>query len=248
MSGNRVNIEQVKFIHEYLVEYFKDSEDPVSPPGIKNIETLESAVARPFMSVGGQDAYVGVFHKAAALFHSIINNHCFHNGNKRTALLTTIVYLGDEGWWLTVDDENLFEFTRKAAAHELCDNRNDELDHIAEYFRINTRKRKKGEHQLTLRDLREILTGFGYEIDTRVDGRTLDIYKDGEFKTTILQKGSKGKENYDKQYIGRLRRKLKLTAEYGVDSFEFYGSKGFRSTLGNYMKMRDKVMRELAKI
>ena len=51
-----MNYEQVKFIHEYLVRFFEDSEDPISPPGIKNEETLKSAVARPFMSVGGADA------------------------------------------------------------------------------------------------------------------------------------------------------------------------------------------------
>ena len=88
-----MNYEQIKFIHEYLVRFFEQSDDPISPPGIKNEETLKSAVARPFMSVGGSDAYKGIFSKAAALFHSIINNHSFHNGNKRAALLTTDVDL-----------------------------------------------------------------------------------------------------------------------------------------------------------
>ncbi|MBV7262570.1 type II toxin-antitoxin system death-on-curing family toxin [Photobacterium sp. WH24] len=244
-----MKIEQIKFIHEYLVEYFRHSEDPVSPPGIKNEELLESAVTRPFMSAGGNDAYVGVFNKAAALFHSVINNHCFHNGNKRAALLSSLVYLGDNGWWITIpEDEELFEFTRKAAAHELAQDRNDELGIIANYFQVNTRRRQAGEHQLTLRDLREILYGFGYELSDRVDGRTIDITKNGIFVTSILQKGSKGKENYDKKYIRKLRRQLKLTPEYGVDSYEFYGNKGFSDTLSKYMRMRDKVMRELAKI
>ncbi|MCM2531115.1 Fic family protein, partial [Shewanella algae] len=91
-KGVIMDIEQIKYIHEYLVDYFEDSEDPVSPPGIKNEDLLKSAVARPFMSAGGTDAYVGVFNKAAALFHSVINNHCFHNGNKRAALLSALVY------------------------------------------------------------------------------------------------------------------------------------------------------------
>ncbi|EOC1797726.1 type II toxin-antitoxin system death-on-curing family toxin [Vibrio fluvialis] len=244
-----MDIEQIKYIHEYLVDYFKGSEDPVSPPGIKNEDLLKSAVARPFTSAGGEDAYVGVFNKAAALFHSVINNHCFHNGNKRAALLSALVYLGDDGWWITIpDDDELFEFTRRAAAHELTDNRADEVSIISEYFRTNTRRRQAGEHQLTLRNLRDILTGFGYELSDRVDGRTIDIYKNSKFITSILQKGSKGKENYDKQYVRKLRRKLKLTPEYGIDSYEFYGNKGFSDTLSTYMRMRDKVMRELAKI
>lgn len=59
--------EQIKYIHEYLVRFFNESEDPISPPGIKNEETLRSAIARPFMSVGGNDAYKGIFPKAAAM-------------------------------------------------------------------------------------------------------------------------------------------------------------------------------------
>ena len=244
-----MDIEQIKYIHEYLVDYFEGSEDPVSPPGIKNEALLNSAVARPFMSVGGSDAYVGIFNKSAALFHSVINNHCFHNGNKRAALQSALVYLGDNGWWITIpDDDELFEFTRQAAAHELTENRNNELAIIANYFKTNTRRRQAGEHMLTLRSLREILDGFGYELSDRVDGRTIDIYKNGTFISSILHKGSKGKENYDKQYIRKLRRKLKLTPEYGIDSYEFYGNRGFADTLSSYMKMRDKVMRELAKI
>jgi len=246
--GNRMNIEELKFIHNHLVEYFATSEDPVSPPGIKNLSLLESAVTRPFMSVGGEDAYTGVFNKAATLFHSIINNHCFHNGNKRAALLSTMVYLGENSFWLvTPTDDELFEFTRKAAAHELSDDRNDELEIISEWLKQGCRRRSGGEHQLKFSDLKEILNGFGFEVSDCY-GRTMDITKDGKLVTKILQKGSKGKEDYDKQYVSRLRRTLKLTAEYGVDSYAFYGDRGFDETLNKYIKLRDKVMRELAKI
>lgn len=243
-----MDIEELKFIHNHLVDYFADSDDPVSPPGIKNMDLLESAVARPFMSVGGEDAYVGVFNKAAALFHSIINNHCFHNGNKRAALLTTMVYLGENGFWLTIPtDDELFEFTRQAAAHELTQNRDDELSIISDWLKQGCRRRSGGEHQLKLTDLKEILNGFGFEV-SECYGRTMDVTKDGKLVTKILQKGAKGKEDYDKQYISRLRRSLKLTADYGVDSYAFYGERGFDKTLNKYIKLRDKVMRELAKI
>lgn len=242
-----MDISQIKYIHTYLEEYFAGTEDPVSPPGIKNISLLESAVQRPFMSIDGEDAYVGVFNKAAALFHSVINNHCFHNGNKRAALLASLAYLGEEGWWVTVPtDADMFEFTRQSAAHELCDDRKDELNYISEWFKQNSRRRTLQEQQLKLSQLRDILSGFGYDIG-ECSGRTLDIYKDGEFKLNILQKGGKGKEDYDKQYIKSLRKKLKLTPAYGVDSFSFYGERGFDQKLGEFMRIRHKVMRELAK-
>jgi death-on-curing protein len=66
--------------------------------------------------------------------------------------------------------------------------------------------------------------------------------------TKIRLKGKKGKEDYDKQYISNLRRKLKLIPDCGVDSYSFYGERGFSETLGRFMKLRHKVMRDLAKI
>ena len=100
---------------------------------------------------------------------------------------------------------------------------------------------------LKFHELRDILNGFGFDI-SECKGRTMEVTKDGVFKATILQKGSKGKEDYDKQYISRLRKKLKLTPAYGIDSYLFYGERGFTYKLNDYMRMRDKVMRDLAKI
>lgn len=243
-----MNIEEVLYIHNHIVEYFADSEDPVSPAGVKNLDLLKSAVARPFMTVGGNDAYQGVYNKAAALFHSIINNHCFHNGNKRAALLSTMVFLGENKLLLNIaTDEELFEFTRKAAAHELTEKREDELAFIAEWLKQNCRRRSGGEHPLKFADLKEILQGFGYQLGD-VDGRTIEVSKDGKFVTKILAKGAKGQEDYDKQYISKLRTTLKLTVDYGVDSYMFYGERGIADKLNRYIKLRDKVMRDLAKI
>lgn len=145
-------------------------------------------------------------------------------------------------------DDELFEFTRKTAAHEISPSRDDELKMISEFFEQNSRRRKAGEHQLKFSDLKEILSGFGFEVGDKINGRTYEIIKDGRHVTSILQKGSKGKEDYDKQYISKLRKKLKLTPDYGIDSFAFYGERGFDQTLGKFMNMRHKVMRELAKI
>ena len=55
-------------------------------------------------------------------------------------------------------------------------------------------------------------------------------------------------EDYDKNYMSKLRKKLKLTQEYGIDSMMFYGDKGIATDLNEFMEMRYEVMRELAKI
>lgn len=48
-----MRIGTVEEIHNFLSEYYINSEDPISPPGVKDIGLLESACARPFASAGG---------------------------------------------------------------------------------------------------------------------------------------------------------------------------------------------------
>jgi death-on-curing protein len=52
--------------------------------GVRDLGLLESAVAQPKMTFGGEDLYPTVIDKAAALAFSIIKNHPFVDGNKRT--------------------------------------------------------------------------------------------------------------------------------------------------------------------
>lgn len=119
-----MNSETIVFIHEHLTEFFADKEDPISPPGVKDISTVESAAARPYATVGGSDAYPDAFKKAAALFHSIAGNHSFFNGNKRAALLSTLYFLSEHGYILDgCDDDTMYEFTRQIAAHEITEKR-----------------------------------------------------------------------------------------------------------------------------
>lgn len=243
-----MDIDTVVLIHEYLTEYFENADDPITPHGIKHQELLESAVARPFQTAGGKDCYTDIFEKSAALFHSMINNHPFHNGNKRTALLSTVVFLDSNYYWLDkCDDDEMYEFTRKVAAHEISDNRDDELSIIKNWFYVNSRRRKKGEQRLKFYDLKEILHRFDCELGD-LSGKTVDIKKDGEIVTTILKKGVQGFEEYDQAYIGELRKRLKLTDEYGIDSTRFYGQKGLSESMNEFMQMRSNVMKELAKI
>lgn len=42
-----INTNTIIYIHDYLTNYFKDLEDPIQPPGIKNRGGIESAASRP---------------------------------------------------------------------------------------------------------------------------------------------------------------------------------------------------------
>jgi L-asparaginase len=60
---------------------------------VRDRGALESAVARPQMTFGGDDLYPDLAAKAAALLHSLVQNHPFVDGNKRTGAHTLVVFL-----------------------------------------------------------------------------------------------------------------------------------------------------------
>jgi death-on-curing protein len=74
-----LTLNEILFLHQQLVEQLGGSE------GVRDLNALESALAQPRMSFGGEDLYPSVVKKAAALGFSLIKNHAFVDGNKRTA-------------------------------------------------------------------------------------------------------------------------------------------------------------------
>jgi death on curing protein len=67
------------------------------PPPIRDLGLLGSAVARPQIVVFEQDAYPGLWGKAAALLQSIVKNHALVDGNKRLGWLATATFLEING-------------------------------------------------------------------------------------------------------------------------------------------------------
>lgn len=67
--------------------------------GIRDLHALESSLAQPRATFGGDDLYPTVTEKASALGFSLIQNHPFVDGNKRighAALETFLVINGCE--------------------------------------------------------------------------------------------------------------------------------------------------------
>jgi death on curing protein len=75
--------------------------------GIRDIGLLESAIAQPRMTFGGEDLYLSLLEKAAALGFSIIMNHPFVDGNKRTghAAMETLLVLNGLEINASVDEQ-----------------------------------------------------------------------------------------------------------------------------------------------
>ena len=75
--------------------------------GIRELGGLESAMAQPRMTFGGEDLYPTVFDKAVALGFSIIMNHPFIDGNKRTghAAMETFLLLNGMEINASIDEQ-----------------------------------------------------------------------------------------------------------------------------------------------
>jgi death-on-curing protein len=86
---------------------------------LRDLGLLESAVARPQASAFGADAYPDLASKAAALLHSLVLNHAFVDGNKRTAVLSTLVFLDLNGYAVHWDQNEALDFVLSLATHKV---------------------------------------------------------------------------------------------------------------------------------
>ena len=72
-------LEQVLELHTRILEQSGGAE------GVRNTSALESSLAQPLQTFGGEDLYPSIPAKAAALCFFLVRNHPFVDGNKRTA-------------------------------------------------------------------------------------------------------------------------------------------------------------------
>ena len=96
-------------------EVQKINEAEAGPGNLVDFGRLESAVLRPLTTVGGEDAYVDVYDKAAALMHSLARNHAFVDGNKRTAAAAMIIFLKVNGFGFHATQDQLVSLTTDVA-------------------------------------------------------------------------------------------------------------------------------------
>jgi len=82
-----LTLEQVILIHEDQIERYGGSH------GLRDVALLESAIFRPQTTFGGVNLYKSIFDKTGAMVQSILLNHPFVDGNKRTAIASALVFL-----------------------------------------------------------------------------------------------------------------------------------------------------------
>ncbi|MEP6948785.1 MAG: type II toxin-antitoxin system death-on-curing family toxin [Ginsengibacter sp.] len=113
-------------LHELSIQKYGGSR------GVRDAGLLDSAIARPFQTFDGLDLYVSTIEKAAAFAESIIINHPFIDGNKRTGFLAMLAILKIGEMSLIASEEEAYQFTISISTGEI------KFDQIIEWLAINT--------------------------------------------------------------------------------------------------------------
>lgn len=74
---------------------------------VRDVGLLESALAMPAATVGGELVHASPDEQAAAYLFHLVKNHPFVDGNKRTGLVAMLAFLGLNGRWLEAPDNAL---------------------------------------------------------------------------------------------------------------------------------------------
>ncbi|MEX1245617.1 MAG: type II toxin-antitoxin system death-on-curing family toxin [Thermoanaerobaculia bacterium] len=100
-----LSVEQVLHLHQIQIERFGGS------GGLRDRAGLESAIARPAATFGGDDLYPDLASKAGALMHSLVMNHPFVDGNKRVGAMAAELFLEINDRRLLGSDDDIERMT-----------------------------------------------------------------------------------------------------------------------------------------
>jgi len=172
--------EDVIRIHFGLVADYASTPDPIDPPGPRDEGLVASACQRPFVSLGTSEKYPTLHAKLAALFHSLVKNHAFHNGNKRTGLVTLIIGLFDNDYVFTsqVDDELLYRLVVSVAdgSFGVAEGRisvDAQVEGIAVWLRKRTFRQEVAVSEMKITDFLRSVEAAGGKVKPTNSGYTV---------------------------------------------------------------------------
>lgn len=131
MDIKYLSTKDVIIIHFLVMKKYGEGEQA----GIKEQSLLDSAVHRPQQSAYLEDEYPTLFEKASAFFESLARNHCFYNGNKRTAFAALDIFLKKNNYQIKQNTDENEKFTIAVAEGEMG------LTEIVSWLKNNIKKR-----------------------------------------------------------------------------------------------------------
>ena len=100
--------------------------------GIRDAGMLASALNRPFQTFDGEELYPSPYEKTAAILESIIQNHPFIDGNKRTGFLLSSTLLLENNISITASEDEKYDFVIKVSVSEF------RFDEIIDWLKKHT--------------------------------------------------------------------------------------------------------------
>lgn len=110
---NYLSVDDLCFINKSLIE----AQTPSEPIDVLNPNGLGSSQARP-SQIRYYEQTDDMFHLAASLIESLIQNHPFANANKRTAMMSGYIFLLMNGYELTAPDHEVVAIAEGMAMKE----------------------------------------------------------------------------------------------------------------------------------
>lgn len=98
------SLEEVTHFHDLAIEKYGGSK------GLRDFGGLDAALNRPWQTFEGVDLYPSFYSKAAAILESIILNHPFIDGNKRTGFFLCEALLETYGFTINANTESIYDF------------------------------------------------------------------------------------------------------------------------------------------
>lgn len=108
-----ITIEEILRLHFQVIEDFGGSH------GVRDENRLKSVTEAPKQEVFGQAQYPGLFEKAAVYLRNIVGDHPFSDGNKRTGITVSGIFLMRNGKKLTATPQALENFAVQVATEHL---------------------------------------------------------------------------------------------------------------------------------
>lgn len=124
-----LTVKDVLLLHELQIDAFGGSH------GLRDLGLLESAVMRPQTTFDGADLYKTIFEKGAALVHSLLMNHQFVDGNKRTAMFAVMTFLELNGYEFIATKDDVVKYAL------IIENSQPDIKDISEWLKKHSKVR-----------------------------------------------------------------------------------------------------------
>lgn len=241
-GADRVGLHEVLRAHFTILDYFALGRgDGVGGAGPRDLNLLHSAVSRQQVSFGEMVKYRDRFEIVGTLFYGLIQNHPFHDANKRTALLVALRHLLKIGRVPHVRQHELELLALRTASHSLPEYvsyekyakaEDPDVAFLAGYLRRITRDVDTHNYAITFQQLDTTLGRFGFQLDNP-HGNHIDIVRFVEerrlfgrkkiVRKFVCQVGFPGmKAQVGTAALRTIRRQTALTPEYGIDAQVFF--------------------------